>query len=169
MKKHMLPVIFAVCALMFGVSALARSGSPKAFQSFGDTLAPAPTADPSGSTRADLAEEVVCLVNAERARQGLRSLRVDADLTRAARIRAGELTLAFGHIRPDGSPWDTVSAIARGENIARGQNSAAKVMAAWVTSSTGHRENILRPSYGSIGVCAYRSGGILYWVQLFGR
>ena len=36
-------------------------------------------------------------------------------------------------------------------------------------SSQGHRENILRSSFGSIGVCAYRLNGVLYWVQLFGK
>ena len=41
-------------------------------------------------------------------------------------------------------------------------------MAAWL-SSQGHRENILRSSFGSIGVCAYRLNGVLYWVQLFGK
>ena len=40
-------------------------------------------------------------------------------------------------------------------------------MAAWM-SSEGHRANILRGSLSRIGVCAYRAGGVLYWVQLFG-
>ena len=54
------------------------------------------------------------------------------------------------------------------ENIARGQRSAEKVVAAWMTSAN-HRANILRESYGSIGVCAYVYGGVVYWVQLFGK
>lgn len=117
----------------------------------------------------DLAAEVIERTNAERARQGLGALRADAELTRAARVRAEELTRRFSHTRPDGARWATVSAQAFAENIARGQRTAAKVVAAWLTSRTGHRENLLRPSYGSIGVCAVVYRGVTYWVQLFGR
>ena len=42
-----------------------------------------------------------------------------------------------------------------------GQKTVDKAMAAWM-SSTGHRANILRASYGSIGVCCYVSGGGYY-------
>ena len=115
-----------------------------------------------------LADEVVRQVNAERARAGLRALRVSAELSRAARVRAVEITRKFSHTRPDGSAWRTVSSAAYGENIAVGQRTADKVMAAWLTSS-GHRANMLRASYGSIGVCAVISGGVTYWVQLFGK
>ena len=41
-------------------------------------------------------------------------------------------------------------------------------MAAWM-SSEGHRANILRASYGSIGVCCLQIDGVYYWVQLFGK
>lgn len=120
------------------------------------------------TARAGLADEVARQVNMERARRGLGALRVSAELNRAARIRANEITRKFSHTRPDGTPWRTVSGAAYGENIAMGQRTADKVMAAWMTSS-GHRANILRPSYGSIGVCAVVSGGVTYWVQLFGK
>lgn len=118
--------------------------------------------------RTALADEVVRQVNMERARRGLGALRVSAELSRAARIRANEITRRFSHTRPDNTAWRTVSSAAYGENIAMGQRTADKVMAAWMTSS-GHRANILRPSYGSIGVCAVISGGVTYWVQLFGK
>lgn len=129
---------------------------------------PRPTQSASGSTRPGLAAQVIAQVNAEREKQGLGPVREDAELNRAAAVRARELTESFSHTRPDGSSWSTVSASALGENIAKGQQTADKVMAAWMTSS-GHRENILRPGYGSIGVCAYVYGGVTYWVQLFGR
>ena len=125
-------------------------------------------ARPTLTARANLADEVARQVNAERARRGLGALRVSAELNRAARIRASEITRKFSHTRPDGTPWRTVSSAAYGENIAMGQRTADKVMAAWMTSS-GHRANILRASYGSIGVCAVVSGGVTYWVQLFGK
>lgn len=132
----------------------------------------APTARPTaapGTERGDLAQRVVDLVNEARAAQGLKPLHMDAELNRAARVRAEELTRAFSHTRPDGSGWSTVSSAAYAENIARGQRTADKVVAAWLSSGEGHRENILRASYGSIGVCALNHGGVMYWVQLFGR
>ena len=132
------------------------------------TPAPAATAKPAGESDGDYAAQVVAQVNAERARYGLSALQVDADLTSAACLRAREITQTFSHTRPDGSSWSTVSQKAYGENIAKGQSTPDKVMAAWL-SSQGHRENILRSSFGSIGVCAYRLNGVLYWVQLFGK
>ena len=114
------------------------------------------------------AQSVVNQVNRERAKQGLNALRIDPALTAAAQIRAKEIVERFSHTRPDGTKWSTVSSAAYGENIAKGQKTADKVMAAWMTSS-GHRANILRASYGSIGVACLQSGGVYYWVQLFGR
>ena len=130
-----------------------------------------PAAQPmkdSGSMRSDLAAQVVAQVNAEREKNGLSALRVDEELTCAAAVRAREIAQSFSHTRPDGRAWATVSAVAYGENIAMGQKTADKVMAAWL-SSEGHRANIMKASYGSIGVAAWVSGGVVYWVQLFGK
>ena len=106
--------------------------------------------------------------NVERARYGLDALRVDEELMAAARVRAEEIAEQFSHTRPDGSQWHTVSGAAYAENIARGHNSPDRVTAAWMSSS-GHRQNILKASYGSIGMCCARVGNVCYWVQLFGK
>ena len=137
------------------------------------TAAPIPTAIPaapvsSGLSMSAMAAEVAAQVNAERAKYGLSSLTVSDELTRAACVRASEIVRQFSHTRPDGSSCFTVSGAAYGENIAKGQSSADRVMAAWM-SSEGHRANILRESYGSIGVCAQKVNGVIYWVQLFGK
>ncbi len=115
-----------------------------------------------------LENEVIRQVNAERAKYGLHPLSVSARLNSAALVRAQEIVAKFSHTRPDGSSWSTVSSEAFGENIAKGHSSANRVMAAWMTSQ-GHRANILRERFGSIGVCALKVNGITYWVQLFGR
>ena len=159
MKKTMKTLVLGLCLLLIGqmtASALAYATAS------GKSAQTAVVYSPS------LGDEVVRQVNAERARAGLRALRVSAELSRAARVRAVEITRKFSHTRPDGSAWRTVSSAAYGENIAVGQRTADKVMAAWLTSS-GHRANLLRASYGSIGVCAVISGGVTYWVQLFGK
>ena len=151
----------AVEATLAPASAIVHTPAPTA-------IATKRPASASGSFNSGLAGQVVEQVNAERAKYGLSALRVDSELTRAAQIRAAEIVSKFSHTRSDGSKWSTVSASAYGENIAKGQKTADKVMAAWLTSE-GHRANILKKSYGSIGICAYVSGGITYWVQLFGK
>ena len=132
------------------------------------TVVPTATPGSSGSSMSSMAAEVVAQVNAERAKYGLGSLTVSDELTNAACVRASEIIQQFSHTRPDGSSCFTVSSAAFGENIAKGQSNADRVMAAWM-SSEGHRANILRESYGSIGVCALKVNGVIYWVQLFGK
>ena len=130
--------------------------------------APAQTATPIAVDQSGMAAQVVAQTNAERAKYGLKALTVDADLTVAALIRAREIAQSFSHTRPDGTSCFTVSNKAFGENIARGYTNADKVMAAWM-SSEGHRANILRASYGSIGVACLQVNGVFCWVQLFGK
>lgn len=150
------------------------TNAPEATKTPEATAAPISTAVPtaapvsSGSSMTSMAAEVVSQVNAERAKYGLGSLTVSDELTRAACVRASEIVEQFSHTRPDGSSCFTVSSAAYGENIAKGQSSADRVMAAWMNSE-GHRANILRESYGSIGVCALKVNGVIYWVQLFGK
>ncbi len=120
----------------------------------------------SGASMSSAAAEVVRQVNMDRAKAGLNPLSVDSELTAAACVRAQEIVASFSHTRPNGQRGLSASAKARGENIAKGQQNADKVMAAWMSSS-GHRANILRASFSSIGVCAYQVNGVMYWVQLF--
>ena len=162
-------LLLMLCAAMLAPTASA-AGNRARVQSAGTNCPSYDSADAYGKSavgQSDLERQVVAQVNAERANAGLSRLRVDTELTRAARVRAAEIARSFSHTRPDGSAWNTVSGAVYAENIAM-QRTADKVMAAWMSSS-GHRANILRASYGSIGVCAYVSGGVTYWVQLFGK
>ena len=128
-----------------------------------------PTSAPSGSvSNGSLADQVFDQVNAYRAQNGKAALTRNAELDRAAAIRANEIAEVFSHTRPDGSSCFTVSDLAFGENIAKGYATADKVMAAWI-SSDGHRANILRDSFGSIGIAAVNVNGVMCWVQLFGK
>ena len=116
-------------------------------------------------------DQVIALVNQERAKQGLSPVKKDAGLTNTADVRAAELEVLFSHDRPDGS--DCFTAYPRGfgykgENIAMGQQDPASVMDSWMHSS-GHRANILNPNYDSIGVGYSAEDGTPHWVQNFGR
>lgn len=135
----------------------------------GDT----PDLPDAGGSQDEFANQVVNLVNEERARAGLRPLTVQSGVAGAAQVRAKEIERSFSHTRPDGSSFNTALTAAgvnfrgAGENIAYGQNSPQKVMEGWMNSS-GHRANILNASYTSIGVGHYRSAsGVDYWTQLF--
>lgn len=116
------------------------------------------------------ADEVIRLVNAERAKQGLPALTSDPTLTRLANVRAQEIAKKFSHTRPDGtSPFDMLEAEGlqyrnAAENIAMGQRSPEEVMNSWMNSS-GHKNNILSNKNTLIGVGYIE--GLNTWVQLF--
>ena len=76
------------------------------------------------------------------------------------------------HTGSDGSsPGDRISRVgfpagAWAENVAAGYGSAAGVIEGWM-GSEGHRENLLDPSFTSIGVAsAQASDGTLYWTMV---
>jgi uncharacterized YkwD family protein len=116
------------------------------------------------------ANEVAALVNQERAKAGLKPLKLDSNLSAMALDKAKDMEKNnyFDHISPTyGSPFDMMDKYGinyayAGENIAMGQRSPQQVMNDWM-NSTGHRQNILNPHYDTIGV-AYHNG---YWVQEF--
>lgn len=133
----------------------------------------APTVAPEDTTEATFAEQVVKLVNKERAKAGLKELTLDKTIESAALIRAKEIVQSFSHTRPNGSNFSTVlkeqgiTYRGAGENIAWGQKSPEEVMKAWMNSD-GHRANILNPNFTKIGVGHYQNAkGTNYWAQLF--
>ena len=136
----------------------------------GDTTPDQPETD--GSQDA-FANQVVKLVNEERAKAGLSPLTVNSKAANAAQTRAREIEKSFSHTRPDGSSFNTalteagVSFRGAGENIAYGQTTPQQVMEGWMNSS-GHRANFLNANYTSIGGGHYKNGaGVDYWTQLF--
>ncbi len=116
--------------------------------------------------------EVVRLVNQERAKNGLSPLKENWELSRVARIKSQDMKNNgyFSHTSPVyGSPFQMlknfgISYRSAGENIAKGQQSPEAVVKAWMNSS-GHRANILNSSFNTIGVGYEPSGR--YWTQMF--
>lgn len=134
-----------------------------------------PENDSSTNSEHAFIKEVVDLVNAERAKEGLKPLTIDTKVQAAAQIRAKECEQSFSHTRPNGSSFATalkeqnVSYRSAGENIAWGQRSPEAVMNAWMNSQ-GHRANIMNPNFTTIGVGYYQNAnGTNYWCQLFTR
>ena len=120
------------------------------------------------------AQEVLALVNFERANRGLTPLRFSRELMAASEIRANELTVLFSHTRPNGEPCHSLiskGAYTVGENIAGGSPTPREVVDLWM-NSRGHRANILNPDYEELGVGhVYKSNTKYghYWAQMFKR
>ena len=128
--------------------------------------------DNSVSSESRYISEVVRLVNAERAKEGLAALQMDSSLNSAAQVRAKEIVTSFSHTRPNGSNCFTALSEAgikyngSGENIAYGQKTPAEVVNAWMNSA-GHRANIMSSKFTKIGVGCHNSNGTYYWSQFF--
>lgn len=126
------------------------------------TLAPVPPA------RARVAEgfsvpTIEVSVNALRTSAGLKELRADDCLTRAAEAKLQEMVELgyWGHYRPsDGAmSWRFLNAegcrySAAGENLARGFSTSQQVVAAW-EASPSHARNLLDSRFTAAG---YASG-----------
>ena len=130
-----------------------------------------------GTLRYDYANEVANLTNQQRVANGQTPLQMDPELTERAMLRAREITRIFDHTRPNGESYSTVlegsrfSGAASGENIAWGTSwyfTPSTVVEGWMNSE-GHRANILRSNYQSIGVGAAvdPATGITFYVQIF--
>jgi uncharacterized YkwD family protein/spore coat assembly protein SafA len=117
-------------------------------------------------------QEVIRLVNVERAKAGLKALTEDWELSRVARYKSQDMhdLRYFSHTSPTyGSPFEMMKAFGiryrtAGENIAMGYRTPAAVVDAWM-NSPGHRANILNASYTRIGVGYVAAGN--YWTQEF--
>ncbi|MGC4953603.1 CAP domain-containing protein [Actinomadura citrea] len=140
------------------------------------TPAPRSTAPGSGgSGGGTLAQQVVSLTNAERAKNGCGALTVDSRLQAAAQGHSDDMVARdfFDHTNPSGkNPGDRITAAGYrwstyGENIAYGQRTPAAVMSAWMNSS-GHRANILNCRFKNIGGGVTLKSGTPYWTQNFG-
>lgn len=117
-------------------------------------------------------QEVLRLVNLERAKVGAPPLKFAKDLAASAYVRAVELPFKFSHTRPNGSKCFTAMpqrGHILGENLAGGQTSPKQVVQAWMDSET-HRANILNEKYTELGVVYYYQANSKYkhyWVQHF--
>lgn len=117
-------------------------------------------------------EEVLQLVNKERAKVGARPLHLNDELMAGAKIRAEEITRHFSHDRPDGKSCFTVLRNRNrtlGENIAAGNPTPEEVVDSWM-HSPGHRANILNKDFKELGVgYCYKDNSTYkhYWIQMF--
>src|SRR5690554_1124906 len=114
---------------------------------------------PSLNNFRDMEREIIRLVNQERSSRGISPLTEDWEVSRVARIKSEDMVgnNYFSHNSPVyGSPFEMLRAFGirytqAAENIAYGQRTAQQVVNTWM-NSTGHRNNMLNPSYTHTGV-----------------
>lgn len=134
-------------------------------------VTPAPTAVAAvPASASSYTQQVVALVNKERAAAGLAPVSALDSLNKVAAAKAADMRVNkyFSHTSPTyGSPFDMMKSFgitykAAGENIAMGQKTPQEVMTAWM-NSPGHKANILSANFNYIGVGFDNN----YWVQEF--
>lgn len=108
------------------------------------------------SLNAEMARDVI---NAYRKKHGLKPLRLNAELTEAAKAHSRDLAKwdRISHYGSDGSnPWDRVKrtgykARLTAENVGTGQINFNEVMKGW-EDSPGHNKNLLTPDGTDMGI-----------------
>ncbi len=129
----------------------------------------------AGGANSKYVQQVVDMVNAERAKAGCSPLTINAKLQAAAQGHSDDMAARdyYDHTTPEGrSPGDRMTAAGYhwstyGENIFKSPKDARTAMDGWMKSS-GHRANILNCSFKEIGVgINFKSNGP-WWTQNFG-
>ena len=117
---------------------------------------------PNAGNQVAVKAATLCLINAQRAKQGLQPLTENPLLQRAAELHSRDMAKRkfFEHQNPDGVQPDArivrqgYPPILVGENLAWGEtvkSSPAVIVGMWM-KSPGHRANILEPGYREIGI-----------------
>ena len=124
------------------------------------------------SVQKSFEDQVLVLVNQERAKKGLSPLQMDESVRKVARTKSSDMSKNkyFSHTSPTyGTPFAMlkqfgISYTAAAENIAQGYTSPEAVVKGWMNSE-GHKANILNSKYTHIGIGYEASGN--YWTQMF--
>lgn len=120
-------------------------------------------------------QEILDLVNLDRAQYGLPSLTLNPTLNLAALAKAEDMLSNnyFAHTSPSGTtPWHWLKAVGynytyAGENLAEGYKEADELQKSWMASES-HRANILSPHYSDVGLAVVIYNNTNLVVQMFG-
>lgn len=120
-------------------------------------------------------QEVLRLVNIERAKEGLGALCMDSQLSKVAQLKSQDMinNNYFAHNSPVyGTPFDMMKSYGityriAGENIAMGHSTPQEVVNGWMNSES-HRKNIMNSRFTNLGMgVAQAKSGRIYWTQMF--
>lgn len=120
-------------------------------------------------------DEIVVLINKERAKVGAPALKVHEGVEDIALIKSKDMVdnNYFAHESPTLGLYSDllkkagISYRAAGENLVAGYTTAESAVNAWM-NSPGHKENLLNPVYTHTGVGTYTGGAYrMYHTQIF--
>lgn len=159
--KHGLSIL-AACLL-----AACSSGGGTSTSTMNAPTSTAPVSTPT----APVDNSFAGMLNNVRANNGAGPVTYDSRLGTAAQNHANDMLANnyFSHTGLNGStPGDRISDAGYnwrtyGENIARGQQSEADVLQAWV-NSPGHQANNVNPNFEDFALAKAGSGSNKYWV-----
>jgi uncharacterized protein YkwD len=114
--------------------------------------------------RENLEAQMLQMVNEERQKEGLPALKADPEMREVARAHSRDMFARsyFSHINPEGeTPFERarkagVKFLTAGENLALAQT--LKLAHTGLMNSPGHRANILRPTFGRVGIGILEGG-----------
>ena len=153
------PLTALTLALLLAVAAAPSSSHAASPCANADAL-------PGQASEAVLAKATVCLVNRERKPRGMRALRTNRRLSRAAVAHTRDMISQhyFEHVAPTGQNvvdrllasgyLGKVRSWLVGENLAWGigsQSSPRQIVVSWM-NSPGHRKNMLNRRFREIGI-----------------
>jgi uncharacterized protein YkwD len=158
------PLVRAFLTLLAGACTLLACATP-ARASVAAAQCPGSLDQPTSATLDDASGAVVCLVNAERARRGLRTLHRDTDLEAVGRRYSAAMVrhTFFAHVSPGGSDfgdrlrkvgYGTGKAWRAGEALGWGTGSRSTpntLVDEWL-ASPGHRRLLLDAGFRELGV-----------------
>lgn len=164
MLRRALTTLFALAAIVIGLSVPAAAAT---------------RIEPEHE-RASAQGDLIALVNAYRANNGLQPVSSNGPLTAAATWMAGDMAARnyIGHVSSDGrSPTQRMSAFGypatsmyTGEDLGAGYGAASAVLAGW-RASAAHNAVLLNPNYNAVGVgLVYKASSTYkwYWAADFG-
>jgi uncharacterized protein YkwD len=166
--------LFCLLAINFELQAQPFKGCPKGNETI-------------SVTNESFEQQVLALVNKERAKRKLKPLQLDPNLTASARYHAADMATDayFSHDTYDKNGQRQCGTFERivkfagkyfgamAENISAGDSSPAGVMQSWM-GSAGHKANILNKNYTHIGIGYFYNANdkeqyYHYWAQSFGK
>ncbi len=166
---------FIIFMFSFGM-AHAHSGHEEVLdEAYFNTFEMEALATPCGNGLTTLECNIVQMVNNERRMRNLVTLQITSKCQSMAKSHSVDMAQNrfFSHTSPTQGSF---SQRARrfnltgtsGENIGMGSpgTNAKAIMNLWM-NSTGHRQNILKPSFRSLGVGAVSNGSFIYFTQCF--
>lgn len=115
--------------------------------------------------RADLEGKMLAMINEERVKIGLPSLKADPEMQAVARAHSRDMFARsyFSHINPEGKASAErareagVRFLVAGENLALAQT--PEIAHSGLMNSPGHRANILHKAFGRVGIGVLEGGG----------